>query len=65
LKPPVSSSGRQWQRHGNLRTSGYHWVFLIFHLAERLFTRRWGRLGELFSGAGGQVGRSPAKPPDP
>jgi rSAM/selenodomain-associated transferase 2 len=65
LKPPVSSSGRQWLQHGNLRTSGYHWVFLIIHLAERLFTRRWGRLGELFSGAGGQVGRSPAKPPDP
>ena len=50
LTPPVSSSGRQWLQHGNLRTSGYHWVFLILHLAERLFTRRWARMGELFSG---------------
>ena len=52
VKPPVSSSGRQWLQHGNLRTSGYHWAFLIFHLAERFFTRRWPPLGELFSGAG-------------
>ena len=41
LTPPVSSSGRQWLEHGNLRTSGYHWLFLIRHLAERLLTRRW------------------------
>ena len=50
LTPPVSSSGRQWLQHGNLHTSGYHWVFLILHLAERLFTRRWGMKGPLCSG---------------
>jgi uncharacterized protein len=50
LRPPVSSSGRQWLQHGNLRTSGYHWAFLIVHLAERLFTRRWARMGQLLSG---------------
>jgi rSAM/selenodomain-associated transferase 2 len=65
LKPPVSSSGRQWLRHGNLRTSGYHWVFLILHLAERLFTRRWARMGQLFSGERGQGPAAPAPPPEP
>jgi len=50
LTPPVSSSGRRWLKHGNLRTSGYHWVFLIRHLAERLLTRRWPPMGQLFSG---------------
>jgi len=50
LTPPVSSSGRRWLKQGNLRTSGYHWAFLIRHLAERLFTRRWPPMGELFSG---------------
>jgi hypothetical protein len=50
LTPPVSSSGRRWLKHGNLRTSGYHWAFLIRHLAERLLTRRWGKMGQLFSG---------------
>ena len=49
LAPPVSSSGRRWLKHGNLRTSGYHWVFLIRHLAERLFTRRWPSMGQLSS----------------
>ena len=52
LTPPVSSSGRQWLQHGNLHTSGCHWVFLILHLAERLFTRRWPSLGELRVGGG-------------
>jgi len=47
LTPPVSSSGRRWLQHGNLRTSGYHWAFLIRHLAERLLTRRWANRGEL------------------
>jgi rSAM/selenodomain-associated transferase 2 len=50
LTPPISSSGRRWLQHGNLRTSGYHWAFLIRHLAERLLTRRWGRMGQFFSG---------------
>jgi rSAM/selenodomain-associated transferase 2 len=53
LNPPVSSSGRQWLEHGNLRTSGYHWVFLIRHLAERLLTRRWPKMGKLWVGGGG------------
>jgi rSAM/selenodomain-associated transferase 2 len=53
LTPPVSSSGRQWLEHGNLKTSGSHWVFLIRHLAERLFTRRWPRMGKLWVGGGG------------
>jgi rSAM/selenodomain-associated transferase 2 len=47
LTPPVSSSGRRWLQHGNFRTSGYHWAFLIRHLAERLLTRRWPNRGEL------------------
>ena len=50
LSPPVNSSGRRWLQNGNLRTSGYHWAFLIRHLAERLLTRRWPGMGELFSG---------------
>jgi uncharacterized protein len=50
LTPPVSSSGRRWLKHGNLRTSGYHWAFLIRHLAERVLTRRWPPMGELFPG---------------
>jgi rSAM/selenodomain-associated transferase 2 len=53
LTPPVSSSGRRWLEYGNLRTSGYHWAFLIRHLAERLLTRRWGRMGQLRVGGGG------------
>jgi rSAM/selenodomain-associated transferase 2 len=47
LRPPVSSSGRQWLKHGNLRTTACHWLFLARHLAERHLTRRWPRLGEL------------------
>lgn len=50
LTPPVNSSGRRWLKHGNLRTSGYHWAFLIRHLAERLLTRRWPAMGQLFTG---------------
>ena len=53
LTPPVSSSGRRWLKHGNLRTSGYHWAFLIRHLAERLLTRRWGRDGAVVFRVGG------------
>lgn len=50
LRPPVDTSGRRWLKHGNLRTSGYHWAVLIRHLAERGLTRRWPRMGQLFSG---------------
>jgi uncharacterized protein len=50
LTPPVSSSGRRWLKHGNLRTSGCHWAFLIRHLAERLLTRRWPPMGQMFLG---------------
>jgi len=50
LRPPVSSSGRRWLNHGNLRTTGCHWFILIRHLAERLLTRRWPPKGRLFSG---------------
>jgi uncharacterized protein len=50
LTPPVNSSGRRWLIHGNLWTSACHWAFLIRHLAERLLTRRWGRMGQFFSG---------------
>jgi rSAM/selenodomain-associated transferase 2 len=53
LTPPVSSSGRQWLEHGNLRTSGYHWILSIRHLAERLLTRRWPKMGKLWVGGGG------------
>ena len=49
LTPPVNSSGRRWLKHGNLRTSGYHWAFLIRHLAERRLTRRWPQMGQLLS----------------
>jgi rSAM/selenodomain-associated transferase 2 len=47
LTPPVSSSGRRWLEHGNLKTSGYHWLYLARHLAERCFTRRWASGGQL------------------
>jgi rSAM/selenodomain-associated transferase 2 len=47
LKPSVTTSGRQWLEHGNLRTTAHHWAFLIRHLAERLLTRRWANRGEL------------------
>jgi rSAM/selenodomain-associated transferase 2 len=53
LTPPVSSSGRQWLQHGYLRTSASHWAFLVRHLAERLLTRRWPRMGELRVGGRG------------
>jgi len=47
LNPPVAASARRWQQHGNLKTTGCHWLQLIRHLAERLFTRRWQGEGEL------------------
>jgi len=53
LTPPVSSSGRRWLQHGNFRTSGYHWLYLARHLAERRLTRRWPWMGQLWDGGGG------------
>jgi hypothetical protein len=50
LTPPVTTSGRQWLKHGDLRTTAHHWVWLIRHLAERRLTRRWPMMGQLFSG---------------
>lgn len=47
LNPPVISSARRWQQHGNLKTTGSHWLYLVRHLAERLFTCRWPPKGEL------------------
>jgi rSAM/selenodomain-associated transferase 2 len=52
LTPPVTTSGRRWLEHGNFQTSGYHWLYLARHLAERLLTRRWPRMGDL--GVGGR-----------
>jgi rSAM/selenodomain-associated transferase 2 len=47
LDPPVTTSGRRWLQHGNLRTLGSYWFCLVRHRAERLFTRRWTSLGDL------------------
>jgi rSAM/selenodomain-associated transferase 2 len=47
LTPPVSSSGRRWLEQGYLRTTLNNWLGLACHLAERAFTRRWPREGEL------------------
>jgi len=47
LNPPVTTSGRRWLQHGNFRTLGLYWFCLVRHRAERLFTRRWPRKGEL------------------
>jgi rSAM/selenodomain-associated transferase 2 len=47
LMPPVTNSARRWQQHGNLKTTGCHWFYLVLHLAERLFTRRWPELADL------------------
>ena len=47
LTPPVITSGRHWLQHGNLKTTGCHWLCLARHLAERLFTRRWPQKGKL------------------
>jgi rSAM/selenodomain-associated transferase 2 len=53
LTPPIATSGRRWFKQGNLRTTAHHWLYLIRHLAERLLTRRWGKMGELHVGGGG------------
>jgi rSAM/selenodomain-associated transferase 2 len=47
LIPPVTTSSRRWREHGNLKTTCRHWLYLATHLAERLFTRRWSRQGQL------------------
>jgi len=47
LNPPVTTSGRRWLEHGNLKTTGLYWLYLIHHRAERLFTRRWPAKGDL------------------
>lgn len=60
LTPPVSSSGRRWLQHGNLKTSGYHWLYLARHLAERRLARRWPMMGQLYSGGGDQGPTAPA-----
>jgi uncharacterized protein len=60
LRPPVSSSGRRWLHHGNLRTTGSHWLGLVRHLAERRLTRRWPRLGQLYTGGVDQGPMAPA-----
>jgi rSAM/selenodomain-associated transferase 2 len=48
LFPPVTASGRRWLQHGSLKTTGYHWLYLARHLAERLFTHCWTSLGDLY-----------------
>jgi rSAM/selenodomain-associated transferase 2 len=53
LTPPVTTSGRRWLEHGNLWTTAHHWAFLVRHLAERLFTRRWRPIGDLDVGGRG------------
>ncbi|MGO8763125.1 MAG: TIGR04283 family arsenosugar biosynthesis glycosyltransferase [Desulfobaccales bacterium] len=53
LTPPVTTSGRRWLEHGNLRTTAHHWAFLVRHLAERLLTRRWPPIGDLDVGERG------------
>lgn len=47
LTPPVTSLGRRWLQHGNLKTTACHWLFLARHLTERLCTRHWPDKGEL------------------
>jgi hypothetical protein len=47
LTPPVASSGRKWLQHGYFQITLKNWLFFAYHLAERIFTRRWGGRGEL------------------
>jgi rSAM/selenodomain-associated transferase 2 len=55
LGPPVSSSGRRWQRRGYLATTLKNWRDLAYHLAERTLTNRWPERGGLdMDGEGGQ-----------
>jgi rSAM/selenodomain-associated transferase 2 len=59
LTPPVTSSGRRWVQHGNLKTTGYHLLCLVRYLAERLFIRRWPARGDLGVGEGAKGDDSP------
>lgn len=47
LIPPVASSGRKWMQQGYFQTTLRNWLFLAYHLAERLLSRRWARKGNL------------------
>lgn len=47
LTPPIASSGRRWLQQGYFRTTLKNWLFSAYHLAERTFTRRWPRKGDL------------------
>ncbi|MDP3181350.1 MAG: TIGR04283 family arsenosugar biosynthesis glycosyltransferase [Desulfobaccales bacterium] len=53
LTPPVASSGRRWLENGYFRTTLNHWLLLALHLAERTFTHRWPKRGDLMCGGGG------------
>lgn len=47
LNPPVASSGRKWLEQGFFATTRKNWLFALKHLAERAFTRRWQKTGDL------------------
>lgn len=47
LTPPVPSSGRRWLQQGYFYTTLRNWLFGAYHLAERVFTRRWPKKGDL------------------
>jgi rSAM/selenodomain-associated transferase 2 len=46
LTPPVASSGRKWLQQGYFYTTLRNWLFGAYHLAERVFTRRWPGKGD-------------------
>ena len=45
--PPVVTSSRKWLEQGYFETTIKNWLFVTYHLAERLFTNRWPQKGEL------------------
>jgi len=45
--PPVVTSSRKWLEQGYFETTIKNWLFVVYHLAERTFTRRWRAKGEL------------------
>jgi rSAM/selenodomain-associated transferase 2 len=47
LTPPAASSGRKWLQQGYFYTTLKNWLFGAYHLAERVFTRRWPGKGDL------------------
>ncbi|MDI6852185.1 MAG: TIGR04283 family arsenosugar biosynthesis glycosyltransferase [Deltaproteobacteria bacterium] len=53
LKPPLSTSARRWLEQGYFRTTMNNWLFLVRHLAERIFTRRWPEKGDMEKVVGG------------